>query len=432
LLPRGGLLAGLELHDRLASVINKFFNFNSFPAALALFALCVVSLTDDRVATRWRYPLIASGSAAMALFSPIPVLAFGCYVFSHSLFAALDLAPRLASREAAQGLGRKLRIAEPCWAPALAAAGGVALVAPFLISVAAAYGGEVAIQGDAAALARHCELMGWAFLPVLPVYAVAGFRLGSLPVSLRVHWLTGLLLAAATLFLSIPANDPNEYKFALLSSIPSSLLLLGLATSMDRELLARFPRWPGLRALSVGGLVLGGLAALGSTSLIYLASDWAAEDPYRYAGRQVVLNTEDGGPLRAQREAAYAWLRSETSREAFVLQEPGSKDQLELSVIAQRRVVAALPSMFTRSIPYHPSLVAQSHAVAAELRSCSLGEEDLRGLFELPAPWPGEIYAFVARDPLRRREGCSRPAGVEAVFSNAAFEILRIAAPGAG
>ena len=86
--------------------------------------------------------------------------------------------------------------------------------------------------------------------------------------------------------------------------------------------------------------------------------------------------------------------------------------------------------MFTRSVPYHRALVAQSRAVVAKLRSCSLGEEDLRGLFALPAPWPDEIYAFVARDPLRGGAACPRPAGVETVFSNPAFEILRIAAPG--
>ena len=91
--------------------------------------------------------------------------------------------------------------------------------------------------------------------------------------------------------------------------------------------------------------------------------------------------------------------------------------------------MAALPSMFTRSVPHHRALVARARAVVAKLRACSLAESDLAGLFALPAPWPDSIYVLSARDPLRGGEGCARPPGVERVFANPGYEVLRVAVP---
>jgi hypothetical protein len=129
-------------------------------------------------------------------------------------------------------------------------------------------------------------------------------------------------------------------------------------------------------------------------------------------------------------QQAYRWLRENTPPDAYVAEQPVAKDSLELSSIAQRRVVAAAPSVFTMRIPYHRRLVRRTRDVVSRLGECRLRPRDLRRLFQVPAPWPDEIYALVQIDPKRQRSGprCqgSWTGAVKAELLNVHYGVFRI------
>jgi hypothetical protein len=78
LFPRLGLFDGVLLSDRAGDLVNKFLNFNSF--ALAFFASAQLLLLSTRFSWRVRGIGIAVSTLALALISPLPVLALGLSV----------------------------------------------------------------------------------------------------------------------------------------------------------------------------------------------------------------------------------------------------------------------------------------------------------------------------------------------------------------
>jgi hypothetical protein len=240
---------------------------------------------------------------------------------------------------------------------------------------------------------------------------------------------------AAALLVVAPTVDPNEYKLVLLSSIPTTLLLLGLLDELDTS---GFPGPRRSRWLSCGitfVLVGTGLVAIASTCLIFLPAPWRDQSPLRYEGMAMNLDIDRGrGPAsqaeQSDLQKAYRWLRENTPPTAYVAERPAPKDDLELSSVAQRRVVAATPSVFTKDISYQKQLVRRTREVIARLGECRLRRGDLRRLFAIPAPWPDAIYALVRIDEkqLRSAPHCERSwsGSVRVEILSAHYAIFRI------
>jgi hypothetical protein len=419
--------AGVPLISRSGLLAVKFFNASSFPAAIALYVLGTAVLTISRT-SRFTLTLLVMLGLLIALFSPYPAMALavtaGASVLSRVSLSGIG---KRRSAEGRDGLGWPLARRElvELVAPLLAVALGIALALPHILAIGAAFGSNTAIVWHPAQLLSRCVEFGWSIAPMLPFFAWAVIRWPSLSVPSRTHLISGLSLCVLTIVISAPVNDPNEYKLALLASVPTSLLILGLLVETGPKVGSQ------KRATAIGlSLLTVGAGSLALCVLPYASSQWATASPYVYTGRDIDLSVPPGHRKRANRQAAYRWLRDETPAEAFVLQEPVGMDDLELSVIAQRRVVAGRHSYFTLQIPHHPALVQEVRRVVHGLSVCDAQRTDLAALQAIPVAWPDEIYGFVAVDAQARLSpgGCAGalPLGVTLAYANAAYEIYRI------
>jgi hypothetical protein len=205
----------------------------------------------------------------------------------------------------------------------------------------------------------------------------------------------------------------NEYKFAHFYAFPSSLLLLAFVGALPRS----------ARRLGAGVALFAGLLSFLATGMLYLSSSWARQHHYVYAGATIEIAPT--GPLPSALGEAYQWLRTHTPVDAFVIERPLGMNQLRLSTVAQRRVVAArAQKVFTGGIPYQKELAAACADLVGSLESCRLDPKQLERLFRIPAPWPDRVYALSHRSP--GAGNCRLPPGVHQGFANEHFVVVEI------
>jgi hypothetical protein len=438
LLPRFTGGEGALLSDRAGNLINKFFNFNSFPVALAAFAMGVTALAQPGLRLVPRASVLGLAGLTTALTSPFPALALGIAVSCFALARGLDL----RQRSAGPGDRGARRDVIEVLVPAAAAALGVAFALPLLLPIFSAYSGEVGFYPGSGKFWFHARYMGWALAPSLVIQLAGLALLRRLDWRARGYLLTTIALSALALVVSIPVQDPNEYKFVLLSAFPTCLLLLalwrelevwfGAAEADDGDGAAKARRVRLARHLLAACAGIGGTVALVSTSFIYAVSPWSDSHPFEYRGSRVDLAELDSEEGRRDWAGAMSWLREETPLEAFVLDTPVSKDSLIVPLIAERRIVAALPSTFTASIAHHGRLLELNREILEALDQCRLETSQLEALFSLPIAWPEHLFALVPRSSVVARPSCpSRPMpGVERVYSNPNYAIYRLLRPG--
>jgi hypothetical protein len=358
-----------------------------------------------------------------AIISPLVAAGLGCIVAAYLCVRVPEgLALRRdASAEAFAAWARSEM------APVLAALIGVLFALPHLLPIMSAYGGETRVYFPGAEFLRHARYLGWALLPGLLLQLYALFRYREISSAARMSALSGLFLSLGSMLLSLPIQDPNEYKFVLLTSVPSTLLVIALWRQAEVSWTLDTPHRRRLRD-GLGALILGaGASAIAVTALIYQLSPWSQQNPYVHADERIDLLVAPDDRARASLAEAFVWLREHTPVEAFVLERPVGKDELELSAVTGRRVVAAQPSPFTGRIRYQAELASQATRVNERLSNCRLEARDLAALFALPAPWPGEVYALVALDHVGARscrDDLTR--GVTLVFANDDFAIYRL------
>ncbi|MCP5039679.1 MAG: hypothetical protein GY944_01540 [bacterium] len=419
LFPRLGLFDGFALSDRAGHLINKFLNFNSFPLALGVFALAQDGLVNQRATVGVRTAGLAAACFAMAVFSPVVVVAFGLTGLAYLLIEG----PAQAHALRKAGFASRRKAVASFVAPMGGCGLGVIAALPFVLPIAAAYDGGAQLLMPGMGLWRHTVVLGWALVPAAILLGLAAWLGRYLESAGRVHALSLSFYAVAAITLVAPLRDPNEYKFVLLSSFPSSLLVLGLLNAWARksQVLDAHLRSPRLFA-SV--FAAGGALAIGSMALLYLASPWAQEDPLQLEGATTRLAVARDAIALRDLDDAYAWLREETPKDAYVFEVAVSKDASRLPVVAERRVVVQTASAFTQVVEHHDALLDANATLLADLAACSLAESTLATLRALPISWPSAPYALVEKGAGQRE--CESVAGAPLLYANERFAIRRI------
>ena len=409
------------LSDRAGHLINKFLNFNSFPLALAFFALAQWLLLHVRGRVRLRAVMLAVACFCMAVLSPLPAIAFGLTVAAYLLVEGLPLLA--AHRESRATLDRaRLR---SLGALVVGCGIGVLLALPLLIPVASAYQGRILVVTPGSGLLAHAVFLGWALVPVSVLLGFAGFRRTRLVPSARVHALSAFLYGVMALVLVAPVGDPNEYKFVLLAAHPSALLLLALLSTRASGDTAESRAVGRANAVVTGGLLFMGALSFSVMALVYIASPWSASEPFVLLGTTTEVRPNDDAKRR-DLAAAYEWLRTSTPRTAHVFAAAVDKDDARLPVIAQRRVVAQLASPFTRAISHQAELLTANRELLRGLAACELAAPALDRLRAVPVDWPDELYALVELGP--GSSGCVDKAtsGFELGYSNPSIAVYRL------
>ncbi len=419
--PRLGLFGDAVLLDRAGHLLNKFLNFSSFPIAIGVYALAQDVYVAQRGSAGLRAGVMVVACFVMAVTSPLVVVGFGLTVIACAL---LDGPAEWRALRKTGFAARRSGL----WlfaAPACGCALGVLLALPMLVPIANAYGGETRWLFGAEGFVRHAVALGWALVPGLGLLLVAVSIARHLDGAARVHTISLALLATAALVVATPIQDPNEYKFVLLSAFPAGLLVLGVIAGWARrsQSLDTALRRPGWLAGVFAGF---GALAVGSLAILYLASPWAEQNPLRLQG--TITRWAPTGDARLRDfDAALAWLREEAPIDAFVFARARDKNDDPVPVMAQRRVVAQTASPFTRALANHATLVERNDTLIERVARCD-DPSGVRNAVEavrtLGLPFESAPYVLVE---LGVGRGECRPNGLlHSVFRSDHYEIFTL------
>ena len=402
-------LFGIQLHPIAGHLLNKMCNFSSFPAALALYAIALLALARPG-SLRTRCAVLFVCAALSVLFSPLPAAGIAGAAVAFTFVRWVE-----GQRGAA------------LWAPAAATAAGILAALPYLLSLARAFGSEIHLFLEPAALGRHALRVGWPLAAAAPAYLLGALWFRSLTTEERAWGILGLGCSLVAMLVAATAETPNEYKFILLTALPSALLTLAIA----RELGSRLPLKPGfrrtLRALSTLLLLAGAGSSLGATTALYRGSAWAKQNPYSYADRHIDL-APASHPKRQALANTYHWLREHTAPTAFVLERPVHGNDVLIPMIAERRVVAVKLWHHNRAVPHQRQLERQAIAVSRGLETCKVSPSELNKLFRVPAPWPETLYAVAPIRAAAETSACKNRLDprITIAYQNGHFRVFSI------
>lgn len=406
----------LQPHDALdpapGSLFAAFLQPTALPVGLAAYAVVLYALVRPRWGGRARVLVVLLLGMLAGIVWPPTGLVLVLTALGGLLSTALDqrpLRPELIARDAAPSLGLLAGLAVPL---PLLLAGGVEPP-------------RVALFEQPLEAWADIGRVGWALLPAVPLYVAGWRRRAHLVRTTRLLLAVGTVLGAGALVFASPHR--GEAELVVHFALPTSFLALGLLDEL-------VPGWRGttgpgarLRARIVAAATTFGVASVASTVLLWRLSDVATEDRYVSNGTAVELHAASTDTVTAHRQLAYRWLRERTPATSYVLEAPRDARRLDLSVVAQRRTVVALPSRWSAGTDGHDELVERARHVVAQLRACALTTADLVRLASLPEPWPPSLYAVA------RRAGpgdCTDlPPGVAAVYDNPDWVVYVIDVP---
>ena len=362
--PTLGLPFDFTILDRAGHWLSKFLNFNSFPIALGVYALAQDVFVNQRFGSGLRSFGLFVACFTMAVTSPLVAIGFGLTVLA---FIMVEGPYEWRALRKTGFAGRKRGLVRFA-APIAGCGAGVLLSLPMLLPIQAAYGGETLWLLGAPGFWRHAVALGWALVPGAVVLVAAALLARDLVETARVHAVSVALLSTAALCVATPRQDPNEYKFVLLSAFPAALLVLGLIGACARrsrrfDALLRHPVWLAMIFLATGAL------AAGSMALLYLASPWAEQNPLRLEGATTHLAFE-GDDRRRALDGALGWLREQTPVESHVFARALDKNEDVIPVVARRRVVVQKASPFTVRIADQPARIAANDGLVEEAGRC--------------------------------------------------------------
>ncbi len=423
LAPRLGLMPDVVLLDRAGHWLPKFLNYNSFPVALGVYALAMDAFVTQRFGVGLRALGLAVACCAMALLSPLVVVAFGC-----SVLAMIIVEGPIEWRALRKTgfVGRRAGLVRFA-GPMLGCAVGVLCALPMLWPISQAYGGESVFMLGRTGFGRHALALGWALLPSAALLAAAVGLARHLDAPARVHAISLALLSTLALCVAIPIQDPNEYKFVLVAAFPAGLLVLGLLGAWARrsrsiDAVLRRPAW------LASAFLAGGVAAVASTALLYLASPWAEQDPLRLHDATTQLAANGDTRLRDFDEAL-TWLRERTPVDSYVFAVARDKNADPIPTVAQRRVVVQKPSPFTAGVADHDARLGANAALIEAATRCADTAEIDRAVAKVQAlklPFESVPYALIERGV--GHEACEGTAALQPVHRTDAFTIFEVRA----
>jgi hypothetical protein len=400
-------LFGARVDVRFGSMLQKFLNQNSFPTTVALFmALFYIdwkARLEKGRARKW--PLFIAElllAALLGLFHPVTLLFFDLWVAASSLADLAEERPASFGKALGFVRGKAAR-----YLPLLIAH---ALILPYLLHVTSQYGGGVAFQAGLRSIFEQVGRTGPVFWIWAAVIILARLRYGRFAGrrEMKLFYILSALALACVLFVRLP--DHNEYKFALLATVPLSVLLSGMAAHAEGALVRR-------AAVTLLGLAVAG--QLLSTAHSRLTSPWANEDPFVFQGTEVRLNpvSEKAAAL----QEASDWIKRNTPAASYIVTEPTQRDRMLLPTIAERRVFVARPSLETAGVEDFDAVFSLNGHLLSRARA----EKSVYLLDDEPAFFKmralterlDEVYLLAENDGAQ---------GPTAVFSNGHFVLHRL------
>jgi len=378
-------ILGMLLENRCL-FLHKFLNFNGFPTGIALFT-CLLVLVMAPAPHRIISPLLcALGALLTAFFHPASGMGVAAIAVAGGMIALVTFI--------SPAQGKRSQFMQDI-APFAFMALGLAFALPYMMSLGKALGKGISLNCHLNTLLINILHASWTMLPSVLIYGFGLIRFPKLSRQGKLVFLVGVVLLLGLIFIII--YDNTQYQFAILSSIPTSLLLLAIYQSYfnHRKLADTYWYYPLLLLLLV-------LFTIGTCNIRIVISQyhtptWAKRDPYVYNGQAIDLKVDSRDPELQNREKAYEWLRRNTPHDAYFLEYPLYAEAMLSSVITQRRKVVSSPNMYTTHIKHHEDLLATSMEFLASLRNCALTGETVRMLFDIKVPWPETIYVLIKK-----------------------------------
>lgn len=396
-----------------AALLPKFVKYTAFPTGAAAFFVlfAVMSSRSSRVIPRGIASFILS--YFVAIIHPTTGLAVLVLAIADFCVSALDFTIPL-----------RKRLLLSLWVPSCCAV-GLLLSVPIVLPITQQFAEPVRVVADMSGFWSGVATVA----PFLPICALGFLCFRSFSPSVRFALLSffGLLLCSCILTLV----HRNQYKLVMLAGLPATIVLTGLLVRISHSLaehcqileilLGRLVQFAACLVLLAYPVVVHSTLAKAKAKQIVL-----------FNGRNIDLAVHGHPKVVHDKQKAYEWLRRHTPVAAFVMEEPEKYNRLFLSAIAQRRVVAARPSLFTKKLEFQESLVKTVTRILKQAAQGRSAANDYHELLSFPLDWPESLYIFVERDT-RTSTGVdySRvfenwPVDASLVYQNEHFLIYRI------
>lgn len=412
-------LFGVGLDPRASTLLGKNLNFTGFSVGIAVFILFLALINNNKGKSLRSFLYFFIASTVVFFIHPTTAIAIAIIIGAFMMFLCHDYLKYGGDRKSV--IRRSL-------IPVVGFSLGAAIASPYILATSKAFGEPITLNLGLKPLLGNVISIGWVIVPQIIIYYIAILKFWTNNTFIRLNVFLGASLAISCILLEIPGS--NEYKIAMLSSIPASLVLLSIFREFYTISIKKYDIYNYFSIL--GKLFLSFVSALiiWTYASVYLHSKWANENPYLYNGRNIELNYPNDNITYSQLNEAYLWLRRNTNPEVYILEYPVYMNNLELSVISQRRTVVA-EGFFTKGIPHHPILVKTAKEIISKLSTFQITSSDLDRLFSINVPWPEKIYAFVRWQGINVLDIGSEgkyilPEGALLIFKNDKYGIFQI------
>lgn len=385
LLPPLGIF-GMELEHRCI-LLPKFLNFNGFPTGIAIFTCLLVLVMRPLPNKKFNFLFYLLGAFLTGFFHPasgIGVAAIGIGGVGVNLLSFLLNQPKDTSKFIKEML------------PFILIFIGLTIAFPYMLGLSRGLGAAISLNYKVYTIIINSIGFGLTIFPSILIYIFGLIRFQKLSKQGKMVLFVGILLLMGVIFIIIRKN--TQYQFALLSSVPSSLLLLAIYQSYFNNRNVKTTHWYYPLLLLLISFLIIGIVNINVALSMYRNSKWAKKDPYLYNGQIIDLKVDSSNAKLQNRQKAYEWLRLNTPYNAYFLEYPKIRREILSPVIAQRRIVVSLPNYYTIYITHHEELLKTSIEFLTCLKYCNLTREKLKMLFDVKAPWSRRIYALISKE----------------------------------
>jgi hypothetical protein len=399
----------VSLNAHGGNVLGKFLNFTGMAVGIALFAFVLALLFFTKIKNSvFRY--VGVLISLLLAFFLYPQSAMAIYI---SIFSAIFL-------DVLEVLKKRSKIIIPTSSIILFTILllSTTLSYPYLKSISSAYEISVGIN-NLNTILENIIAIGWTIFPTIwvHVYILYGYVRKGTHNDLVYFSICSLGLALVSIILNIP-GPRHEYKFAYFYSIPTGILIFlfihGYLNNNKNKYIKKY---------ILVFIVFVCLLPISSNVSYYLSSSWAKENPYKYNKINIDLNCEVNDQSCRNFQKCICWIRENTPPDSYLMVELENTDQMETSMLTQRKLIVVTSEVGTALNAKHFDEVTEiNESIVKKIKSGKFIENEILSIYNSGVDWPEKFYILIETENNQGIESSN----LELVYENLNYNVYKL------